>query len=342
MTEQLVAPIPYFGGKRKSVHIVWPRLGTTVNSYFEPFGGSLAMLLGRPGGAGKYETVNDIDGMVSNFFRAVRGDPLSVAAYADYPINETDVHARHRWLVDRIVGLTEKLEADPDYFDAKIAGWWCWGKSAWIGDGWCRHPEWRQRPDITGAVGVHQLAKLKRQVPRLAGDAGIHRKVPELHGNKGIHAESSSGIVERMLELAARLRHVRVCCGDWKRIVTPSSMGTNATGHDQGISPAGVYLDPAYKGFAKLYAKATDTHDEVVAFCKQHENDPRVRIALSGYEGEYDLPGWDVVSWKAHGGYANQSSEPNENAHKERIWFSPHCLKLPEQRGMFGEGGVFG
>jgi hypothetical protein len=43
------------------------------------------------------------------------------------------------------------LHADPDYFDAKIAGWWCWGACAWIGTGWCSG-EGPWNIDDTGAL----------------------------------------------------------------------------------------------------------------------------------------------------------------------------------------------
>jgi len=37
---------------------------------------------------------------------------------------------------------------------------------------------------------------------------------------------------------------------------------------------------------------------------------------------------WECVEWKANGGYGNQrKTQDNENAKRERIWFSPHCLK---------------
>jgi hypothetical protein len=54
-----------------------------------------------------------------------------------------------------------------------------------------------------------------------------------------------------------------------------------------------------------------------------------MRIALCGYEGEHEMPPeWECVSWKARGGYGNQRSEgDNENAKKERIYFSPACLR---------------
>ena len=331
----LVAPVPFIGGKRRIRGLVWPRLGEDVPSYIEPFAGSLAMLLGRPGGAGKYETVNDRSGHIANFWRSVRADPEEVARYADYPVSETDLYARHQALVAMIPELTQKLEQDPDYFNAKAAGWWCWGKSCWIGDGWCEHPEWRARPEITSHNGVHAVG---RQLPDISARRGVHKKMPDIHGSRGIHTASSAGIYETMERLAERLRHVRVCAGDWKRVCSSSSMGTNASGPAQGIAPCAIYLDPPYKGYEHLYGKdVASVQEEVLAFCLEYGDNARVRIALSGYEGEYELPGWEVVAWKAHGGYANQSKEhDNPNAHKERVWFSPHCVKLSTEWSLWG------
>jgi hypothetical protein len=294
------------------------------------------MLFGRPGGAGKYETINDLDGHIVNTWRSIRMDPMEVARYADYPISEIDVHARHRYLVDAVPELLEKLKANPDYFNPKLAGWWVWGKSCWIGDGWCQHPEWKARPDITTNNGVHAL---KQQLPNIGGGSkGVHalaKKLPELHGNKGINTMSALPIVDRMRLLAERLRHVRICCGDWKRIISPSTMGTNEVGHSQGIAPCGVFLDPVYPGYEKIYGGGESVVGEVRAFCEEYGRHPLVRIALCGYEGDYDLPGWDVVAWKAHGGYANQSKKTdNENARRERIWFSPSCLRPERQRSL--------
>ena len=63
---------------------------------------------------------------------------------------------------------------------------------------------------------------------------------------------------------------------------------------------------------------------------KQGDN-PLMRIALCGYEGEHTLPSsWETIEWKARGGYGSQGDKDGKgraNAKKERIWFSPHCLK---------------
>ena len=133
-----------------------------------------------------------------------------------------------------------------------------------------------------------------------------------------------------MDELATRLHRVRVCCGDWSRICGP----TPTTKH--GIT--GVMLDPPYSGEAgrdkELYAtESLSVAHDVCDWATSHGNDPDMRIALCGYEGEHQMPdSWVCVRWKADGGYGSQSDgSGRENAGRERIWFSPHCLR-PQER----------
>lgn len=137
MTIKLKAPFPYFGGKSRVAAQVWERFGH-VQNYVESFFGSGAVLLGNPAGSCKIETVNDLDGYVCNFWRAVRADPDAVAEHASWPVNELDLHARHRFLIQSKREFAERLRNDPDLYDVKLAGWWVWGLSCWIGDNWSR------------------------------------------------------------------------------------------------------------------------------------------------------------------------------------------------------------
>jgi hypothetical protein len=66
---ELHAPFPWFGGKATVSEVVWSRFGNVPN-YVEPFFGSGAVLLGRPHDP-KTETINDLDGLVANFWRAI-------------------------------------------------------------------------------------------------------------------------------------------------------------------------------------------------------------------------------------------------------------------------------
>jgi hypothetical protein len=106
-----------------------------VPNYVEPFFGSGAVLLGRPTEP-QTETVNDLDCYLANFWRALRADPDAVAEAADWPVNEADILARHRWLLSQ-EEFRQRIRTDAEYYDPRIAGWWVWGCCQWIGSGWC-------------------------------------------------------------------------------------------------------------------------------------------------------------------------------------------------------------
>lgn len=286
----MTAPFPYFGGKRRAASLIWDRLGDVAN-YVEPFCGSCAVLLARPTEP-KIETVNDIDGLLVNFWRAVRSDPESVASFASNPVTELDLLARHDWLIGKREKITEGLRVDPDFFDAKAAGWWCWGANTWIGSGF----------------GFSAANK----IPHLSGAGmGVNRRLPHL-GNAG------KGVLSWMESLADRLRHVRVTCGSWERVLSPSV----TTKHGM----TGVVLDPPYdsEGHDKsMYVAYGNVANDVSEWCRENGSNPLLRIALCGYDGEHDLPGWTVDSWKARKGYGTDA-----NSKRERIWFSPACVPL--------------
>ena len=324
----LAAPFPYFGGKSLACETVWSALGDPEN-YVEPFAGSAAMLLGRPN-VGKVETINDADGFVANFWRAVSLDAAEVARHVDWPTNEADLIARHSWLVRNAPGLLQRLEADPDYYDAKVAGWWCWGACNWIGSGWCSGTgPWQH--DGEKLVDARQLPHLgdagrgvNRQLPHL-GDAGrgVNRQLPHLSAGRG----RSAYIHEWFGALMDRTRGVRVTVGDWQRVLTDSVTVRH------GLT--GVFLDPPYTKGAMDYAAGGvggELADKVRAWCAKNGNDKRLRIVLCGHAGEHDAllqDGWHTRAWTARKGYAI-TDEAVENSASETLWCSPHCV--PERQ----------
>ena len=309
------APFPWFGGKSRVAHFVWDRFGNVPN-YVEPFAGSLAVLLGRPSAPGT-ETVNDLDCFLSNFWRAVRFNPATTAGWADWPVNEADLHARHRWLVNQ-KEFRERMKSDPDYHDCRIAGWWVWGLCQWIGTGWCVQRGDGDQPQQLPHLG-NAGRGINRQLPHL-GDAGrgINRKLPHL-GDAG----RGEQIAAYFHALSDRLRNTRIACGSWDRVV-----GDSVT-VKHGIT--GVFLDPPYSNdeHAVEYSAHSNVAREVREWAIASGSNPFLRIALCGYEGEHAMPDdWESVAWKSRGGYGSQGAgRGRENASRERIWFSPHCLK---------------
>ncbi len=342
------APFPYFGGKSKVSHVIWSALGSDVKNYVEPFAGSLATLLLRPGGAGKIETVNDYDGLLANAWRAMKYDPDGVAEHADNPVNECDLHARHLWLVGQRESITDRLMADPEFYDARAAGWWIWGACAWIGSGWCSgNGPWvavdgvltdrRKIPHLTGfGQGIN------RKIPHLTGfGQGINRQIPHLGGSgRGINRASRNAVGNRsqyikdeFSKLAARLRDVRVACGDFERVLSPAVTTRN------GLT--GVFLDPPYDAGNDdpYHTSSSGVSARAREWAINNGGNPLLRIVMAGYAGEHDGSefnrlGWRCVTWKAHGGYGNQAnSRGRENANREVLWLSPGCLRFEESAG---------
>ena len=299
MNAAIRAPFPWFGGKSRAADLVWRALGDVAN-YVEPFAGSLAVLLARPH-TPRVETVNDLDCYLANFWRAVKAAPDDVARWADDPVNECDLHARHKWLLARRAELPALLDADPDAFDAKVAGWWVWGLSCWFGSGWC-----------TG--------RASRQIPLLS------------RPGHGAHAVNAS-VAADYRNLRSRLRRVRVACGDWQRICGDCVTWRHGT--------TAVFLDPPYAEGAQQYAAGgtgTGLSADVRAWAIKAGERRDMRVILCGLDGEHEMPPtWRVVEWKARGGYGGQRKEgTNDNASRERLWLSPHCLGSDASLPLFG------
>lgn len=267
------------------------------------------------------------------------------------------------------LAFRERMMTDPDYYDPKIAGRWIYGKCVWIGSGWCdwrrieRHmnPEMKrinvhergvhrkgikhQRPQLRPAQGI-QGVRLAQQRPHLdfagRGAVSLSRRIVHLSGDSGasgngVHGAEMrlGGLRDALRALSDRLRHVRMVCGDWTRVTSPSVTWK--------IGLTGMILDPPYftNRDKSLYAVEDPAlrgrdNDAVPLSTKVREwaiangDNPKLRIALFGYDDEHGPhmpPTWDCVSWSANGGYSNQSHKGNDNRHQERIWFSPHCLK---------------
>ena len=336
----LDAPFPYFGGKAYAAARVWEILGD-VESYVEPFFGSGAVLLGRPLDHQKrWELVNDLDGFISNFWRAVQSDPDAVAHHCDWPINERDLYARHLWLVSAGRERLATMAADPAAFCPEVAGLWCWGVSQWVGSGWCAasapddHVADR-RPHVGPRRGVRK-SSVSAGMPDVYN--GHHRGVmrvansrPHVTHAQGItNADGPGDLIAWFRRLQNRLRRVLVLNGDWRRAVgSPSVLGLNSV-----TGPVGVFLDPPYDTTVratKIYA-----HDvpgvaaDVRAWCLENGGNKRLRIVLAGYDNEgHDEPlvaaGWRAIASPArHPGMGARSG--NKNNLRETLWASPACL----------------
>ena len=386
ITDLSKAPFPWFGGKSKAAPVVWAAMGD-VEHYVEPFAGSMAVLLNRPHLANRTyfsETVNDLDGLLVNAWRSIVMHPDATAEAASWPVAEADLIARHlhmvRWREERNL---EMLMGDPAFCDPQVAGWWLWGICSWIGSGWCSGTgAWTA--DADGRIFKQARAPRKpgvnSQLPHLGSDGGgvnrpqlrepgVASQLPHLSDNgQGVnHAGLREPGVDAHDEfhpmtmpelrrwfawLSARLRHVRILNGDWRRAVTTGASQTLTV--RMGDGHAGIFLDPPYANTAGrsdgLYAvdSLSVAHD-VRRWCVDNGDNPKLRIVLAGFDGEHGTgltdAGWREIEWfKAGfltGGMGNTGKGvASHQQGRERLWLSPHCLVAVDatdvQLDMFG------
>jgi len=312
-------PFTWFGGKALAADLIWSRLGSDCGNYVEPFFGSGAVWLNRPKAFDGWAVVNDLDGNVSNFWRATLAAPEQVAEAACYPVNECDLHSRHLWLVNNLGKLAGRLMADPEYYEARTAGWWAWGACSWIAGGWCAGDgAWHSELDADGVatfVNGYSGQGVNKQLPHLGnGGRGVNKQLP--------NSDRLEWLQSWFADLAESMRDVRIACGDWERICSGGTMTRNGT--------CAVLLDPPYSQTEAVYAHDSKTvSGDVRRWCQANGDNPLLRVALCGHDGEHnelEAQGWTVETWAKAGGYQGADD-------RERIWFSQHCLK-PETQGM--------
>jgi len=287
---------PYFGGKSSIADVIWKHLGD-VGSYVEPFFGSGAGLAARPHRvtpSTHVELVNDLNGWLVNAWRSVQHDPESVMRHLQtLSYSEADLRAAKRLVYSK--DLSEQLE-DLDWHDARIGAYW-----------------------------------LAIMCGFVATDGGSNNAKGSLRtGNKGQGVHRPDFSLSEIEAWSHRMQRVRIMQGPWQRCVSSRGRMCGFSSHE-----VGVYLDPPYTdGTMDTYGERHDATPalESAQWAVEHGDDPAMRIIYSGYEGTVEFPDtWRVIEWKASEGYGRTGGTTGrENAHRERLWLSPHCLDDPQ------------
>lgn len=199
--------------------------------------------------------------------RVAHGDPDAVARWCDWPVNHADLISRKAYLNAHYHTLLERLCRCDGYYDAKLAGYYIWAASCWIGHGLI-YPT--QRPHLGNpGVGVHA----KGQIPHLA------------HAGKGVQKPYNGNVYAWLRRLSERLRYVRVVCGDWSQVC-------GGNWQDGSWPTVGMFFDPPYSDKAERDARiyAVDSLQvayEVRQWCVERGRRENYRIVLAGYYDEH-------------------------------------------------------
>ena len=352
----LQPPFPYYGSKRRVAAAVWERLGDP-DVFSEPMLGSGAVMLARPGGAPRRahrEVGCDRNAFIVNFYRATVHDAEAVARHAAWPSFHHDLAARHRALLDWGAAHGAHLAADPDWHDARMAGWWVWGQSLWIGTGWCeddtpdRVPHTQPRPgggrgtaalraesrpfaaDHLSGSGVSHQALQGRQIPLATcfpgGPAASAQATAALgDGATPPAAAHRDALAATLRAVADRLHGVVLFNRDWTSAVTPTVLC------DAPSSPAtltrAVFLDPPYRldgRSRRLYPSDRDSDPERAArdsYDWALAHGERYRVAYCCTEGDFPVPkDWSAIS-ASYGGI----KRADRRHRRDLVMFSPAC-----------------
>ena len=334
------SPIVYFGGKRKAAPLIW-RLFGRVYRYVDPFMGSLSVPLACP-----YEiprvVVNDLNCLLVNFWRALQRDPEAVAYWAEYPSSHVDLMARREWLRQQWPTAVQAMQLDPEWHDARMAGWYVWVVSNAI------DLTKNLRPATVDMQQAYAKAVATARQFRLDWDTQtldtpdispvLGQQKQRVMRPRGPQDKTSDQISMWIGGLAEHMRTWIIICKDWTSIV--SSRVILGTIPSEAPHVCALLLDPPYDTGVVPRGKVYAVDDTQIASTVRgwlftpNEKDgiipwyhPRLRIILCAYEGDHDpLPDSRTYRWSDRSDAHNQIPISHRPQKKEILIANPACL----------------
>ena len=288
---------PYVGGKYLVAPEINRRFGE-IDTRIDAFTGSSSWILASP--PVKYEIVNDLDGYVVNYLRAVKYAPDEIARHLDFPRAELELIAYHHYVRDRLPELVARLGGDPDYYDPVLAARWAYVMAYSV----------MHEPRRAGGWLVRDGRLIyERGAGRVRGSmTAVHLLLTRLIKERRVS--------EYVAALSERMRNFQVYWNDFEVVAE------KAKHHNLGV--VGILLDPPYPRHLRDFDYDTDSEDSwyrAARWAVANGDNPKLRIAICGYnDAESDAlfpSGWARFVWRRGG--------MGKNKDRECIWFSPHC-----------------
>lgn len=340
---QLLPPYQFFGGKRRVAHVIWKAFGN-LDCYIEPFFGSGAVLLARPQPVRGVEVVNDLNGFIINFWRAVVHAPESVVRHSARPMSQDELMAMKVYIKKSFRSLSARLQADINFYDPIVAGLWVAGQNLTMSCdmGICTGPwhvvdnEIVRAPELGKDGNRDDGMRVRNTTPY--GKAAAFIANPNSQKGKLMFQK----LLIYYQQLAERLCSVIIHNREWNRVLFKHFL--------YGDHNTGVFLDPPYSDKSRTiimkrsYVSYSDVSAQVNQWCVENSNLRNLRIAVCGLDGEHnnleDL-GWTKYCWSAQGSFYKPVAERRVTNYKdERIWFSPSCQLQQAQPDLFSLNGT--
>jgi DNA adenine methylase len=256
-------PLTYYGGKQGLARQIVP-LMPAHRVYLEPFAGGAAMLFAKP--RADRETLNDADGQIMRFWRALRDRPDELAAAV-----AATPYGRQEWQASRDGDVHDDVEAARRLL-VNIDQSFTRSRESWsvpcIGDGRGRWQpgSWENLPPkiLAAAQRLRGVALEHRDalelIPRWdRADAVIYADPPysgplRRQPAKGYRIDDDGTLWDRLVEVLAEIRHAAVILSGypceqaarlgWRMVPLTMKRTVSRNGDELPAAPEVVWLSP--------------------------------------------------------------------------------------------------
>ena len=304
-------PIPYYGSKEKIAQTIVDiiKKDNWSNQYIEPFVGSNSILL-HDDFDGIKVIINDFDGKITNIWRSLKYKPEETAGYIQGVCNTINLTALDLAVQRNYDSLLDRLHADIDYCDPKLAAHFMDLCCSWIGAGAgnVKGP-WTT---IKDEDGIDILVRKEK------GD--IVCQQAQWGSDRGINAKHS-GISAWFNAISKRLSDTYILSHDFERILNLHCIKSKRTT---------IFFDPPYDksgnsgvGVDYISDDANIISKRTREWCiKNHNELSKTRIIIAGRGIEHD----ELLSYgyiKIEGINAkslNKNVKIDDNINREYLW----------------------
>ena len=330
-------PIPYYGSKEKIAQTIVDiiKKDNWSNQYIEPFVGSNSILL-QDDFDGIKVIINDFDGKITNIWRSLKYKPEETAGYIQGVCNSINLTGLDLAIQRSYDSLLDRLHADIDYCDPKLAAHFMDLCCLWIGGGAgnAKGP-WttiKDEDDIDILVRKEKC-DIKCSQAQYTSDRGITCTQPLHYANQGIRCKQAqytgdidinakhNSFSEWFNSISKRLSDTYILSHDFEHILNLYCIKSKRTT---------IFFDPPYDKSGNVGTGAYYITDDVNIISKRtrewciknHNELSKTRIILAGRGNEHDellnygyekINGINIKS-------LNKNVKIDDNTNREYLW----------------------
>lgn len=283
-------PIPYYGSKEKIAPVIVDivKKDGWSNQYIEPFVGSNSVLL-HDNFDGIKCIVNDFDGKITNIWRSLKYKPVETASHISGVCNTINMTGLDLAIQRSYDALLDRLHADIDYCDPKLAAYFIDFACSWIGAGaGCTSGPWTTVKDDDGYDILVRTTKgeISCKQSLYTSDQGVKCQQSQYSSDQGVKC-GKLDIDSWFSEISQRLSDTYILSHDFEKILNMYNITHKRTT---------IFFDPPYNndgntggGAPYICADNDSVSTRTRDWCiKNHGELKQTRIIVAGRGTEHD------------------------------------------------------